>query len=229
MTFIVKNTTLPSLSDVIAPHICRGCGAVGSVLCKRCKNHIIETHADICPECKKPKTKPTCPDCNLPVTFCIGERNDLLDELIHDFKYNSIRPIGKAFVDILDKILPTLPEKTIIIPLPTSNKHIRQRGIDHTLYITKRLAKKRHLKFEKILIRAKDTVQVGANHTSRIAQANQAYAINSKTNINPDYTYILFDDVWTTGASMKSAIKKLQMAGAKNIRVVLLAVSKLSH
>ena len=229
MTFIVKNTTLPNFSDVIAPHICRGCGAVGSVLCDRCKNHIIETSTDICPECKKPKKQPLCQNCNLPITFCIGERNDLLDELIHDFKYNSIRPIGKAFVDILDKTLPSLPQKAILVPLPTSNKHIRQRGIDHTLYIAKRLAKRRHIKTQKLLTRAKDTVQVGADHLSRIVQADKAYSINPKITINPDYTYILFDDVWTTGASMKSAIKKLQMAGAKNIMIILLAVSKLSH
>ena len=229
MTFIVKNTTLPSLPEVIAPHICRGCNAIGSILCERCKNHIIKTKQDICPECKKPKLTLICPNCNLPSTFCIGERNDLLDELIHDFKYNSIRPIGKAFVDILNEILPELSDNSVLVPLPTSNKHIRQRGIDHTLFIAKRLAKKRNIKVQKLLIRAKDTVQVGADHSTRITQANKAYTINQKTKINSNYTYILFDDVWTTGASMKSAIKKLQMAGAKNIIVVLLAVSKLSH
>ena len=41
MPNIVKNTTLPSLLDILAPHSCRGCGRIGNVLCNRCKNNII--------------------------------------------------------------------------------------------------------------------------------------------------------------------------------------------
>jgi predicted amidophosphoribosyltransferase len=42
-------------------------------------------------------------------------------------------------------------------------------------------------------------------------------------------TYILFDDIWTTGASMKTAIKKLRQAGAIKIIVILLAISRLEN
>ena len=41
--------------------------------------------------------------------------------------------------------------------------------------------------------------------------------------------YLLVDDVWTTGASMKAAVKKLQEAGARKIIVGLLALSRLNE
>lgn len=226
MSFIVKNTTFPGLLDLLAPHSCRGCGHLGEILCERCKNNIIKTHQNICPSCKQQLSKNPCPNCDLPTSYSIGTRTDLLDELIHDFKYQSIRPLGKIFADILDQILPELPQDSIIVPLPTSHKHIRERGIDHTRLIAKYLAKKRHVTSQQILLRAKDTVQVGSDRNTRLAQAKDAYAINPKLSIDKTSTYILLDDVWTTGASMKTAIKKLRLAGVDNIIIVLLAISQ---
>ena len=52
--------------------------------------------------------------------------------------------------------------------------------------------------------------------------------ISQKIKINPDTTYILLDDVWTTGASMQSAIKKLQQAGASKIIVAILSLSRIN-
>ena len=228
MSFIVKNTTFPSLLDLFVPHSCRGCGQIGEILCERCKNNIIEAHQNICPSCKTPTTELPCPNCDLPITYTISTRTDLLDELIHDFKYQSIRSLGKTFAEILDQVLPPLPKNSVIVPLPTSHKHIRERGIDHTKLIAKHLAKKRHIISQYLLLRAKDTVQVGSDRATRLAQAKDAYAINPKLHINKAATYVLLDDVWTTGASMKAAIKKLRLAGVKNIIIVLLAVSKSS-
>lgn len=229
MSFIVKNTTFLSLLDLIAPHSCRGCERLGEVLCECCKKHIVSTQNNICPNCKKILRNYKCEKCakNIPI-FYIGERKDLLADLIHDFKYNSVRAIGVEFAKILDETLPkNLPENSIIVPLPTSTKHIRERGFDHTLFIAKRLAKLRHLKTEKTLLRVKNTVQVGTDRKTRLAQADSAYIVNPKIKVNPKTTYILFDDVWTTGASIKASLKKLRKAGAKKFVVVLLAINRL--
>lgn len=85
----------------------------------------------------------------------------------------------------------------------------------------------RNLKLKELLLRARNTVQVGTDKRTRESQANSAYAINPKVNIDQSATYILFDDVWTTGASMQAALKKLREAGAKNFIIVLLAVNRL--
>ena len=229
MSFIVKNTTLLSPLDLIAPHSCRGCGRLGEVFCDCCKKYITSAQNNVCPNCKNLLQNYKCKKCNknLPI-FYLGERRDLLADLIHDFKYNSVRAIGVKFAELLNETLPqNLPKNAVIVPLPTSTKHVRERGFDHTLFIAKRLAKMRHLKVEKLLLRAKNTVQVGTDEKTRLIQANSAYLVNPKIKINPETTYILFDDVWTTGASIKASLKKLRGSGAKNFIIVLLAVNRL--
>ena len=227
MSFIVKNTTYPSPFDLLFPHSCRGCGHLGEALCECCKNNIVKSYQNICPNCKNPKKSSCCKKCkNLPPIYIAGNRNGLLGEIIHDYKYHSIRSLSRPLAEILDHILPRdLPKNSILVPLPTANHHIRSRGFDHTYKIAKDLAKIRKFKIEPVLLRAKNTVQVGASKEARLTQAKEAYVLNPKIKLRHEAPYILFDDVWTTGASIKAAKKLLKNGGAKNIRIVLLAYS----
>lgn len=232
MNFIVKNTTLPNLLDLIAPHYCRGCKAIGNPICDCCKNNIILNFSNYCPNCKTPNPTGKCTKCkSLPPTFVIGNRNELIGQLVHDLKYRSTRALSKPLADILNETLPSIDGKVDIVPLPTIHSHVRQRGLDHTYLIAKQLAKLRGPNYQvnPILTRAKNTVQVGADRAARLSQANLAYSINPNTSINSNTTYLLFDDVWTTGASMKAAIKKLRTIGAKKILVAVLAVSQINQ
>lgn len=217
--------------DLIAPHSCRGCGQLGSVLCNRCKKYIACCNFNNCPKCKKSlDASHTCKNCpNLPPTYILGTREGLLAKLIHDYKYHSIRAIGAKLAECLhESISDTFPQDSILVPLPTATNHIRSRGFDHTLLIAKHFAKLRKIKVKKLLLRNKNTVQVGSDKKSRLSQAASAYIIKNKTKIDPSSTYILFDDVWTTGASMIAAIQKLRSAGAKKIIILLLSISILN-
>ena len=226
MSFIVKNTTIISPLDLIAPHSCRGCGRLGSPLCDCCKKHIIKTSQNLCPICKREKSTPVCPDHkDLPPIYTLGARKGLLANLIYDYKYNSTRALTQTFAELLDATLPTFAPNTHIVPLPTAHHHIRARALDHTTKIAKAFAKKRHLKLSPVLLRAKDTVQVGSDRKTRLAQAKEAYAVNSTIPIDHNATYILLDDVWTTGASLLSAAKKLREAGVFDIAIVVITIS----
>lgn len=216
MSFIVKNTTIINPFDLIAPHSCRGCGRLGEPLCNCCKNDILKLHSTFHKDFSVE---------NLPPLYTLGPREGLLSALIYDYKYNSNRALGKTFAELLDTILPPSEGKTFIVPLPTAHHHIRARALDHTLKIAKHLAKKRHLEVASVLVRAKDTVQVGADRATRLQQAGEAYALNQKISIDPTATYILLDDVWTTGTSLLSATKKLREAGALKIDIAVLAIS----
>lgn len=227
MSFIVKNTTLPSLFDLLAPHSCRGCGHTGTVLCDRCKNDIISHRHNFCPHCKSPSPTGKCPKCNpLPPTFVVDYRTGLIDALIHDFKYNSVRALAAPLAEILHQALPATTDPTIIVPLPTISRHVRARGLDHTYLLAKHLTKfQPNSKVSRILIRNQNTVQVGSKRKDRLSQASTAYAIAPNTIVDPKSTYLLLDDVWTTGASMQAAVKKLRQAGVQNIFIAVLAVS----
>ena len=226
----VKNTTFPGLLDLLAPHSCRGCGHIGSALCDCCKNNILKTHVNICPKCKTKKPASICPNClDLPPTHIIGERSGPLGDLIHDFKYQSIRAAAKPLAKLLDEVLPKIKGKVIIVPLPTITKHIRARGLDHTYLVAKNLAKLRGKNYQvkPLLLRNQNTVQVGTDQKTRLKQAESAYKVNPKIKINKTTTYLLLDDVWTTGASLKAGTKKLRKAGAKKIELAILALSRI--
>ena len=65
---------------------------------------------------------------------------------------------------------------------------------------------------ETLISRINKTVQVGADEKTRKVQASKAYAVSGE--VDPSKTYLLVDDVWTTGASMESAIRLMKKAGA---------------
>lgn len=71
--------------------------------------------------------------------------------------------------------------------------------------------------------RANNTVQVGASNEKRKVQAKEAYIVSQK--LNPLKTYILLDDVWTTGSSMMAAYEKIFQAGARKIVIAVIAKS----
>ena len=165
MLNIVKNTTIFSPFDLLAPHSCRCCGKLGDVLCERCKKYLSFEHKNYCPNCKTLNPTGKCQNCkNLPPIFVVGERSSLIGNLIHDYKYNSTRALKKPLAELLDETLPFIDGKVSLVPLPTINRHIRERGLDHTYKITKELAKLRgkNYKVERLLLRSNHAVQVGA-------------------------------------------------------------------
>ena len=226
MPNIVKNTTIIGPFDLLAPHSCRGCGLIGKPLCDCCKKNIINNHQNICPVCHQLNPTGKCSNCqSLPPTFIVGHRDDLIGTLVHDFKYDSLRALALPLAEIIHHILPTT-DNSIIVPLPTIGRHIRERGFSHTDLLAKKLAKLHpHSTALPLLTRTKNTIQVGSSRKTRIANASSTYGLAPKAKIDPSAAYILLDDVWTTGASMQSAYAVLKQAGASKIILALLARS----
>lgn len=244
MAFDVKITTFSNVLDLIAPHSCRGCGRLGNILCGCCKNYNISLALNLCARCKQPIKK--C-HCKVPV-YTFAWREGLLRDLVEEYKYQSIRATAPVLADFLDATLPdnlgttsntpascapktsdstTSLSPVTIVPLPTIPRHIRERGFDHTLLLAKKLSKKRqNFSVESLLIRQESTVQVGANEQTRKKQARSAYALKKDAKLSPNTTYLLLDDVWTTGASMEAAISILEKAGARHLASAVLVASR---
>ena len=227
MGFDVKITTFSSILDLVAPYSCRGCGRLGEVLCECCKNYNISHMVKICSRCKKSIEK--C-KCEVPV-YTAFRREGLIQELTEDYKYQSIRGLDRILAEMLDMVIPrdigasADGKEVVIVPLPTAPKHIRGRGFDHTLRLAKALAKRRKVFVGRVLYRSKNTVQVGADAKTRKRQAKEAYLVKADK-IDARKTYLLIDDVWTTGASMEAAISLMKKAGAKHLAVAVILTAK---
>ena len=238
MEFVVKNTTKWRLIDLVAPHSCRGCGHTGAVLCERCKIYNKEQREAICPLCRMVVAQSyenggklvKCPNCEMELLglWAVGWRRGVLKKLVSEFKYESVRAIGEVLAEMLNEAIPDLakilPEgaEVVVVPLPTIGKHVRRRGLDHTLILARKLAKKRGWKCEQVLTRVVDTVQVGAKVKERREQAERAYKVSQ--GVDSRKYYLLLDDVWTTGASMKAAERVMWEAGATKVMGVVIGV-----
>jgi competence protein ComFC len=138
-----------------------------------------------------------------------------------------MRSAYKDLADLLLSVLPDLPPNTIIVPVPTIPGHIRERGYDHTLLITRYIAKSRGLECKQLLQRVTNTKQRQSSARQREAQARTAFASDLVTNRN--CPYLLIDDVVTTGTTIKYAARALKKAGAKNVWVAVIAYQALGE
>ena len=128
---------------------------------------------------------------------------------------------GEVTCGVLRKVETEIKEirQIVLVPLSTIQKHIRERGFDHTLrlcfelenFLQRRLAKLgMKVEYEDLLVRKNKTVQVGKEKKERMKQAEKAYGIREGIKIESKTLYVLVDDVTTTGASLTAAKKILQ-------------------
>lgn len=202
--------------DGLAPHYCCSCGEIGALLCDSCKHNITSEQYMGCLLCGRPSPS-VCSHCSpiIERTWCGGERSGGLEALINQYKFEYARAAYAPLGDILLAALPQLPERTIVIPIPTVRSHVRQRGYDHTLLLARYVAERQHLALAKPLMRRTATVQRGATRKVRIMQAKEAFEV--RASLEKDIPYLLIDDVVTTGSTLRYAAHALRNAGAMTV------------
>jgi len=216
---------LDRLIENLAPHYCYGCGQVGTSLCDNCKYDITNEAFAGCLACGNMATRSgICDQCRVPYekAWCVGERAEALERLIDAYKFEYVQAAHQTLAEMLLDTLDELPPETVIVPVSTIAKHIRQRGYDHTLLIARHVARKRNLTIHQSLKRSHTTVQRGASRTKRISQAKKAFWVEPVT-VDPDRPYLLIDDVVTTGATLHYGALALQEAGVRRVWVAAIA------
>ena len=81
---------------------------------------------------------------------------------------------------------------------------------------------------QNLLVRKVNTqTQTQLSHTSCHQNVKNAFALAFDAVVMPDKTYILVDDVITTGSTFKASAADLREAGATQIKVALLGQGEL--
>ena len=215
---------IDSLLSYVAPHLCCGCGEIGTLLCVNCKYDIKNSSVPVCVSCgTATSSNGICQRCDVPYVraWCVGERSGVLQRLIGDFKFQNVYAAHRPLADLLIETIGELPRNAIIVPVPTVASHIRERGYDHTLLLTKRIARHYGIKMKPLIERVTTTKQRDATRAQRIAQAKVAFKVPQK--IVGTVPYVLVDDVVTTGATVKYAAMALREAGANEVWVAVIA------
>jgi ComF family protein len=216
---------IDTLLNYIAPHLCYGCGKIGTLLCDNCKYNITFETNNNCVACGNVSPRNgICATCKLPYQkgWHVGERTGELKSLIDGLKFEHKKSAATFLAQLLDQCIEQLPPGTLVVPVPTIASHVRQRGYDHTRLIATYFAKLKGLRVAPVLMRATNTVQRGHSRKERLLQASQTFVLDPGFTPS-DSPYLLIDDVITTGATLASAASILRANGVKTVWVAALA------
>lgn len=213
---------LDKLISLISPHHCVVCSDIADGMCKKCMLQLKPFNLHNCILCgyglnTGSRCCSSCELANVNQLITVKMSKDLR-KLLHEYKYNNKRAFCKVLAQIVSNNIDNTGRNYIIVPLPPSSKHRRQRGYDHILNIVRHLSKMTNCEYEMVLRRKTNFRQVGADRQTRFTQAENAFI--SRYPLSPDRTYVIFDDVITTGATITSAVRALRSGGARKIQIL---------
>ncbi len=186
-----------------------------------------------CPRCGHPfhgaiEDGPVCVHCeDLHPVFETGRCGYLLSRdcrtLVHAFKYERKRYLAPDLARLL-AAAPGFPDflgGAVVVPVPIHPRKLRRRGFNQTEEILRHLDG--HipggLEVRPLLRRTVDTVsQTRANRKERMKRVRGAFALNGEAPLPArDTRCVLFDDIFTTGATLNACAKILRSAGLRKI------------
>lgn len=163
------------------------------------------------------------------ITVLLPFRDPLVRAAVHEAKFHGSKKAFRLLGYALEEYLKRLPQrKHLLLPIPLSGKRKRERGFNQAAEIAKQATLPVHtLIHEDLLKRTRDTKpQTKLQKEARAENVAGAFAvINSRVNsgIISGAHIILFDDVATTGATLKAANRALEKYNPASVVCIALA------
>ena len=159
--------------------------------------------------------------------FSVFKYDDLIRKLILQYKFNDKSYLYKMFCEFLmndKKILDFIKSYDIIIPVPMYKSKVRKRGYNQSELIAKELARKLGLiVYTDVLIKMKNNkVQSTLNQKERLENTKNVYKLINLEKIN-NKRVLIFDDIYTTGATINACIEEVKKANPEKTGVLTLA------
>jgi ComF family protein len=219
---------LDAVVGLLAPHHCLLCGATGHVLCPACAETVGEPHEPCCAGCKKlSKNWKTCSSCKkwlvVDSVIVAAPYSSLYEALLHAYKYE----FKRRAADSIAQLMCELVEKSFfndatLVPIPTASARVRQRGFDNGRLLAQEVSRRLQLPLKPLLHRSTNNRQVGATRKQRLEQMRHEFVLVDIQAV-AGKSFLLVDDVLTTGATVAAAAKVLKKAGAKQVSALIFA------
>lgn len=192
---------------------------------------MIYPKSNLCIICKK-EGEGICAGCKSSIKFCnddeliLGYYTGVIKELILKFKFNKDFNAGDELVKILEEeVIEKINKEFVLTYIPIGKESLDVRGFNQCEYIVKELAYRNDFKVLNTLKKIKENkVQKYLSKEERIINVKGIYEIINENEVKGK-SFILFDDVITTGATIEEGKKTLLKAGAKEIKILTLAKS----
>lgn len=218
---------------LLPPHclLCGAAGAEGRDLCADCAGDL-PRNTVCCPRCALPldTAAPLCGEClrreppfaTAWAPFRYAHPLDLLETRL---KFGRDLAAGRVLTSLLveraRQRLPALPQAMIVVPL--HDRRLRERGYNQALELVRPLARTLGLPLLRdALVRTRDTrAQTGLDAVQRRRNLRGAFVVRDGTVLPPHVA--VFDDVMTTGSTLRECARVLQRAGVTRVDVWALA------
>jgi ComF family protein len=153
--------------------------------------------------------------------------------LLHNLKYSGMKGLGVFLGEILarqmlQKFARTVYQYDYIIPVPLHPVKIRERGYNQSAYLCRGIKKQIELDvIEDLLMRVKNTKsQTKLDKRERMENMKGAFMVNPiHKDLVKGKSFIVVDDVLTTGATMNEVINTLKKEGADRVFAVTFAMA----
>lgn len=216
---------LKNMLFFIFPRKCEMCETISeSYICNKCKSKIEKTelYLNKVDDYSKDDTK------YFDEHAYIFEYNSIIREKIIQYKFKNRAYLGKMFSEFFvknEKMCGFLKKYDIIIPVPMTNKKIKERGYNQTEIIARIISKNiPNITIQKnVLIKYKDNkVQSRLNKKQRQHNVQDVYKL-SNGEIIKNRNVLILDDIYTTGATCNECAKTLRKAQPKKIGIITIA------
>ncbi|OGG24123.1 hypothetical protein A3A79_02920 [Candidatus Gottesmanbacteria bacterium RIFCSPLOWO2_01_FULL_43_11b] len=186
--------------DILFPKRCLRCGRIGKYFCPSCRTTIASINTPMYP-------------IGLNGLTCFFRYQGIIQKAIKALKYRSISDLASEFVSLIPQV--EIPNVDVFIPVPLHASRYRQRGFNQAEVLGRLIAEKLHIPIRTDILRRikRTTPQVEMKkRKERLKNMEKVFAAT----YSPERV-LLFDDVFTTGATIRSAANVLKRAGAKFI------------
>lgn len=151
-----------------------------------------------------------------------------LRELIKDLKFNNCRSYAEILSYLMCSLLNDmsfLADFDCIVPVPLSKKRFTERGCNQSALLAEPFAKMLGIPMrEDILFKPKHTKRQSRVEVSeRFTNLRNSF---KASDLAKNKRILLFDDILTTGSTLKECADTLKEAGASNITGITLSVTE---
>ncbi len=219
--------------DFLYPPVCLVCGEPADfVICRNCAASLSTRNTGYCPVCERPldKSQIACEKHRTEgIDFVrpLAEFDPVHRELIHAFKYDAIVDLGEFFGREIGKTIasePRFENYEYLIPVPLHRERFRERTYNQA-EILARYASKVSGKpvITDLVIRTRHTKsQTKLSPTQRRENVRGAFAVTRPEEVRGK-SFIIVDDVVTTGATTGEIARTLIKHGARRVCAVCIA------
>ncbi len=160
---------------------------------------------------------------NFDTAYSFGSYEGSLRKLIHVFKYGKVESLAGPLSRFLIQSLPLEQQFDIVLAMPMHWRKLWQRGFNQAELLARPVARRYGIKLSSNLRRRRYTKpQAGLSEAKRRDNLR-----NSFTVVRPEQMrgkrVLLIDDVFTTGATLRTAAEALKAAGAGHVCALTLA------